>query len=37
MNCVIGRKRLGVTPDEQKKAVQKVGTNATEVRKHLGK
>jgi Protein of unknown function (DUF3606) len=30
-------KRLGVTPDELKKAVQQVGTSADAVRKHLGK
>jgi Protein of unknown function (DUF3606) len=29
-------KRLGVTPDELKKAVQQVGTSAVAVRKHLG-
>jgi Protein of unknown function (DUF3606) len=30
-------KRLGVTPDELKNAVQQVGTSADAVRKHLGK
>jgi Protein of unknown function (DUF3606) len=30
-------KRLGVTPDELKKAVQQVGTSADAVRKQLGK
>jgi hypothetical protein len=30
-------KRLGVTPDELKKAVHQVGTSADAVRKHLGK
>ena len=30
-------KKFGVTPDELKKAVQKVGTSAEAVRKHLGK
>jgi hypothetical protein len=30
-------KRLGVTPEELKKAVQQVGTSADAVRKHLGK
>jgi hypothetical protein len=30
-------KRLGVTPEELKKAVQHVGTSADAVRKHLGK
>lgn len=30
-------KRLGVSKDELKKAVQKVGTSASAVRKHLGK
>ena len=29
-------KRIGVTPDELKKAVQQVGTSAVAVRKHLG-
>jgi hypothetical protein len=30
-------KRLGVSPEELKKAVQQVGTSAEAVRKHLGK
>jgi hypothetical protein len=30
-------KRLGVTPEELKKAVQQVGTSADAVRKQLGK
>ena len=30
-------KRLGVTPEELKKAVGQVGTSADAVRKHLGK
>lgn len=30
-------KRLGVSPEELKKAVQQVGTSADAVRKHLGK
>jgi Protein of unknown function (DUF3606) len=30
-------KRLGVSPEELKKTVQKVGTSAKAVRKHLGK
>lgn len=30
-------KKLGVSPDQLKKAVQKVGTSADAVRKHLGK
>lgn len=30
-------KRLGVTPDELKKAVSQVGPSADAVRKHLGK
>ena len=30
-------KRLGVSPEELKKAVQKVGTSAKAIRKHLGK
>lgn len=30
-------KRLGVTPEELKKAVAQVGTSADAVRKHLGK
>jgi len=29
--------RLGVTPEELKKAVEKVGTSANAVRKHLGR
>lgn len=29
-------KRLGVSPDELKKAVQQVGTSTEAVRKHLG-
>ena len=30
-------KKFGVSPDELKKAVQKVGTSAAAVKKHLGK
>ena len=30
-------KKLGVTPEQLKKAVQNVGTSADAVRKHLGK
>ena len=30
-------KKFGVTPDELKKAVKKVGTSADDVRKELGK
>lgn len=30
-------KRLGVSPEELKKAVQQVGTSADAVRQHLGK
>jgi Protein of unknown function (DUF3606) len=30
-------KKLGVTPEQLKKAVQSVGTSADSVRKHLGK
>jgi Protein of unknown function (DUF3606) len=30
-------KKLGVTPEQLKKAVQSVGTSAEAVRKHLGK
>jgi hypothetical protein len=30
-------KRLGISPEELKKAVQQVGTSADAVRKHLGK
>jgi len=30
-------KRLGVSPEELKKAVQQVGTSADAVRKHFGK
>ena len=30
-------KRLGVSPEELKKAIQQVGTSADAVRKHLGK
>jgi hypothetical protein len=30
-------KRLGVTPEELKRAVEQVGTSADAVRKHLGK
>jgi hypothetical protein len=30
-------KRLGVSPEELKKAVEQVGTSADAVRKHLGK
>lgn len=30
-------KRLGVSPEELKKAVQQVGTSAEAVRNHLGK
>ncbi len=30
-------KRLGVSPEELKKAVQEVGTSADAVKKHLGK